>query len=76
MALKVLDEVRIPFPDAKEFIEHLIDEECLKEEMRYFLNKSRSKELVKKKIVFILQYVKRYFMTLNSLIHNIYLRGM
>ena len=33
MALKVLDEARIHFPDIKQFIEDLIDEECLKEKI-------------------------------------------
>ena len=33
MALKVLDEPRIRFPDIKQFIEDLIDEECLKEKI-------------------------------------------
>ena len=33
MALKVLDEARIRFPDIKQFIEDLIDEECLKEKI-------------------------------------------
>ena len=28
VALKVLDQVRIWFPDTKQFIEDLIDEEC------------------------------------------------
>ena len=31
VALKVLDDIRIRFPDTKQFIEDLIDEECLKE---------------------------------------------
>ena len=31
VALKVLDDIRIHFPDTKQFIEDLIDEECLKE---------------------------------------------
>ena len=33
VALKVLDEIRIRFPDTKQFIEDLIDEECLKEKI-------------------------------------------
>ena len=31
VALKVLDAVKTQFPDTKQFIEDLIDEECLKE---------------------------------------------
>ena len=31
VALKVLDEVRVRFPDTKEFIEDCIEHECLKE---------------------------------------------
>ena len=31
VALKVLDEVRVHFPDTKQFIEDFIDQECLKE---------------------------------------------
>ena len=31
VALKVLDDIRIRFPDTKQFIEDLIHEECLKE---------------------------------------------
>ena len=34
VALKVLDDIRIRFPDTKQFIEDLIDEECLKENLR------------------------------------------
>ena len=33
VALKVLYEVRIRFPDTKQLIEDLIDEECLKEKV-------------------------------------------
>ena len=33
MALKVLDEGRIRFPDTKQVIEDLIEEECLKEKI-------------------------------------------
>ena len=33
MALKVLDAVKTQFPDTKQFIEDLIDEECLKEKI-------------------------------------------
>ena len=31
VALKVLDEVKIHFPDTKQFIEDLIDKECQKQ---------------------------------------------
>ena len=31
VALKILDEVRICFPDTKQFIEDSIEQECLKE---------------------------------------------
>ena len=31
VALKVLDEVRVWFPDTKQFIEDCIEQECLKE---------------------------------------------
>ena len=33
VALKVLDAVKTQFPDTKQFIEDLIDEECLKEKI-------------------------------------------
>ena len=33
VALKVLDAVKEQFPDTKQFIEDLIDEECLKEKI-------------------------------------------
>ena len=33
VALKVLDEVKIRFPDTKQFIEDLIDEQCQKQKM-------------------------------------------
>ena len=33
VALKVLDVVKTQFPDTKEFIEALIDEECLNEKV-------------------------------------------
>ena len=33
VALKVLDEVRIRFPDTRQFIEDLNDEECQKEKI-------------------------------------------
>ena len=33
VALKVLDAVRNQFPDTKQFIEDLIDEECQKEKI-------------------------------------------
>ena len=33
VALKVLDEVRIRYPDTEKFIEDLIDEECQKEKI-------------------------------------------
>ena len=31
VALKVLDEVKVQFPEAKQFIEDAIEQECLKE---------------------------------------------
>ena len=31
MALKVLDEVRVRFPDTEQFIEDSIEQECLKQ---------------------------------------------
>ena len=48
MALKVLDEVKVQFPETKQFIEECIEQECLKEnisveEVIFFYN-SRSKE--------------------------------
>ena len=33
VVLKALDEIRIRFPDTKQFIEDLIDEECQKEKI-------------------------------------------
>ena len=54
VALKVLDEGRVQFPDTKQFIEDSIKQECLKEnisadEVIYFY-KPRSKELAQKNI--------------------------
>ena len=31
VALKILDEVRVRFPDTKQFIDDCIEQECLKE---------------------------------------------
>ena len=58
VALKVLDEVRIHFPDTKQFIEDSIDQECLKENISadevIFFCKSRRKELAQKNIFYFL----------------------
>ena len=76
IALKVLDEVKVQFPETKQFIEECIEQECLKEnisaeEVIFFYN-SRSKELAQKKhFLFCSEYVKRYCIKLNSLGYNI-----
>ena len=53
MALKVLDEVKVQFPETKQFIEECIEQECLKEnisaEVVIFFHNSRSKESGQKK---------------------------
>ena len=56
VALKVLDAVKTQFPDTKQFIEDLIDEECLKEKnicgWGNLFYKSRSKQLAQKNIFY------------------------
>ena len=56
VALKVLGALKDQFPGTKQFIEDLIDEECLKgkisaDEVIFFF-KSRSKELAEKNIFY------------------------
>ena len=54
--LKVSEAVKERFPDTKQFIEDLIDEECQKEKIFandvIFFFKSRSKELAQKNIFY------------------------
>ena len=54
VALKVLELVKTQFPNTKQFMEDLMDEECLKEKISVdeviFFYKSRSKELAQKNI--------------------------
>ena len=49
ITLKVLDEVKVQFPETKQFIEKCIEQECLKENISveevFFFYNSRSKEL-------------------------------
>ena len=49
ITLKVLDEVKVQFPETKQFIEECIEQECLKENISveevFFFYNSRSKEL-------------------------------
>ena len=56
IALKVLGAVKEHFPDIKNFIEDLTDEQCQKEEISVeeviFFYKSRSKELAPKNIFY------------------------
>ena len=70
VALKVLDEVKVQFPETEQFIE-CIEQECVKEN----IYNSRSKELAQKKhFLFCSEYVMRYCIILNLLGYNIYLR--
>ena len=69
VALKV---VQTKYVETKD----LIEDECQKEniyvkEVIFF--KSRGKKLTQKKMVFCSEYVKSYFIKLNSLGYNIYL---
>ena len=47
ITLKVLDEVKVQFPETKQFIEECIEQECLKENISaeevFFFYNSRSK---------------------------------
>ena len=75
--MKVLGRVKEEFPGTKKFIEDLTDEECQKEkisadEVTFFTN-LEAKSLLKKHFLFCGEYVKRYFIKLNSLGYNTYL---
>ena len=56
VALRLLGAVKEQFPDTKQFIEDLIDEECQKEKISaehvIFFYKSRSKELAQKNVFY------------------------
>ena len=71
MALKVLDEVRVRFPDTKQFIEDSIDQECLKENTTadevIFCTSLEAKSQPRKTFLFRSEYVKRYCIKLSSL---------
>ena len=70
VALKILDAVKTQFPDTKQFIEDSIDQQCLKEnisadEVIFFTSlEAKSSE---KYFLFCSEYIKRYFIMLNSL---------
>ena len=76
--MKVLGEVKVQFPETKQFMEEAMEQECLKKKRlrlkRQFFYKFRSKELAQKKhFLFCSEYAKRYCIKLNSLGYNIYL---
>ena len=63
VAMKVLDAVKVHFPDTKQFIEDSIDQECLKEDISadevFFVYKSGSKELAQKNIFYFVESTLR-----------------
>ena len=70
VALKVLDAVKTQFPDTKQYIEDLIDEECLKKNIcgwRNFLYKSRSIQLAQKNVFYFVVSMLRDVIKLTSL---------
>ena len=57
ISLKVLEPVQERFPDAKNFIDDMMEEQCQKEKIsvvEVFFYKSRSKKLAQKNIFFVL----------------------
>ena len=58
ITLKVLNEVKVQFPETKEFIEERLEQECLEENISaeevIFFYKPRSKELAQKNIFYFL----------------------
>ena len=58
VALKILKEVTVKFPNTKQFIDNAMEEECQKERItvdEVILHRSRSKELAQEKYFFVLQ---------------------
>ena len=58
VALKILKEVTVKFPNTKQFIHNAMEEECQKERItadEVILHRCRSKELAQKKYFFVLQ---------------------
>ena len=68
IALKVLGAVKEKFPDTKQFIEDLIDEECQKESLQVL----KQRVISEKHFLFCSEYVKRHFIKLNLLGYEIF----
>ena len=67
--LKVLDEVKVQFPETKQFIEEGLDQECLKENIsakEVIFLQVQNQRVSSEKIFFCSEYVKRYCIKLNS----------
>ena len=76
MALKVLDEVKVNFPDNKQFMEEAMEQECLKEKIT--VEEVISFAILEKKSpgktgFFCNECARRYCIKLNLLCYNIYL---
>ena len=71
VALTVLEAVKNEYPETKKFIENLMDEECQKEKISadevIFFTSLEAKSYLRKTFLFCSEYVKRYFIKLNSL---------
>ena len=58
IVLKVLEDVTVKFPNTKQVIDDVMEEECQKEKIttdEVIFYKSRSKELAQKNIFFVFQ---------------------
>ena len=76
VALKVLDEVKVNFPDTKQFMEEAMEQECLKEKIT--VEEVISFAILEKKspgktFFFCNECTRRYCIKLNLLRYNIYL---
>ena len=77
ITLKVLGGVKEHFPDTKNFIEDMMEQQCQKKKISVeeviFLQVQKQKVSSEKHFLFFSEYVKRYFVKLNSIGYNIYL---
>ena len=73
VAVKKLQKLKTKHPETKDLIEECQKEKIFVEKVIFFY-KFRSKELAQENIfLFCSEYVKRYFIKLNSLGYDIYL---
>ena len=74
VALKVLEKVKTKYVETKDLIEDECQREKISVEEVIFFQVQKQRVSPEKHFLFRSEYVKRYFIKLNSLGYNIYLR--